>query len=272
MLGSLELSVRRSCSRRPPRPVPPRCSPPCRGSPSWGCSPRRGGCCTAGTSPRPSRCRVRSPRPARVRGRQRARGSVLVDLAEAAVGGRARRQPELAAIGREVALGVGIVVGVDDRHRLARTEIRRQLVRGGESDGPYPPTVAAAFTPPGIVCSTPVVRRSAKHASSPGGGSAQTRAKDAGTGAGRPPAAAALPPKAAAASPHSASKMRTRDACETRPERRDRRDNPFSMVPSLWLPSTGTAAAKAPSCQTRVRISSDEMSRDGAWAVLGSNH
>ncbi len=56
-------------------------------------------------------------RPARVPARV-ARTAVLVDLGEAAVRGGAGGQPELAREGVQVALGVRVVVGVDDRDRL----------------------------------------------------------------------------------------------------------------------------------------------------------
>ena len=58
--------------------------------------------------------------PARVGYGQRGRLAHLVDLGEAAVGGRARRQSELGPVHVEVGLGVRVVEGVDDRDGLAR--------------------------------------------------------------------------------------------------------------------------------------------------------
>src|SRR5581483_5952019 len=73
-------------------------------------------------------------RPARARCRVR-RAAGLVDLAEAAVGGRARRQAVLAREGAEVALDVRVVVRVDDPDRLRVRRVRRQVVAGVEAGG-----------------------------------------------------------------------------------------------------------------------------------------
>ena len=69
--------------------------------------------------------------------RGRSRPAALVDLAEAAVRGRAGRETELAAVGREVGRRARVVVGVDDRDRLAVPAPGRAgrigpLVGGGE--------------------------------------------------------------------------------------------------------------------------------------------
>ncbi len=74
--------------------------------------------------------------PAGIRGGQRARRPVLVDLAEAAVRRRAGRQAELAAVRGQVALRTGIVVGVDDRHRPAGAEARRDVVGAVDAGRP----------------------------------------------------------------------------------------------------------------------------------------
>ena len=81
--------------------------------------------------------------PAGVDRRRVAGAAVLVVLGEAAVGRRARRQPELGAVGSQVGLGVWIVVRVDDRDGLAGPGILRQVgkvvrllqVRGGSGLG-----------------------------------------------------------------------------------------------------------------------------------------
>src|SRR5207248_6584920 len=62
---------------------------------------------------------------------QRRRGPVLVDLAEAAVAAPARRQARLAPVEGEVALGVGVVEGVDDGDGLARPAAGGGQVVGG---------------------------------------------------------------------------------------------------------------------------------------------
>src|SRR5207247_4483696 len=66
--------------------------------------------------------------PPRVAGRI-SRAAVLIDLAEASVGRGARGQPELAAINREIGLGLSIVERVDDRDGLAHAVAG---ARGGE--------------------------------------------------------------------------------------------------------------------------------------------
>src|SRR5438477_164332 len=63
----------------------------------------------------PARCRALRP----TAGRQRQRAAVLVHLPEAAVRGRARRQPVEGAVLREILLGGRVVEGVDDRDGLA---------------------------------------------------------------------------------------------------------------------------------------------------------
>ena len=66
------------------------------------------------------------------------RAPVLVHLAEAAVGRGARRQPELVSVHGEVALGVAIIVGIDDGDGLPGAPGGGELVRGDEVDGVVP--------------------------------------------------------------------------------------------------------------------------------------
>src|SRR5207302_8685888 len=61
--------------------------------------------------------------------------ATLVDFAEAAVGGRARRQPVLGAVNGQVGLGVGVVVGVDDGDGLGGGRRARESVGAAEVGG-----------------------------------------------------------------------------------------------------------------------------------------
>ncbi len=89
---------RRSCWRRTSRPARPPCSTAVpRLADGWPRSPRPAGCGSSGRSPRPCRGRARS-RPAQpVSGAGQGGAAGLVDLAEAAVRGGARRQAVLAS-------------------------------------------------------------------------------------------------------------------------------------------------------------------------------
>src|SRR6476620_542390 len=125
------------------------------------------------------------------------------------------------------------------------------------SEGPYPLTATAGFTPSGTAATTPVVLRSAKHANSPGSGSAQVRTNSPiGTGSCGP--AAAPPP---ASEPASAQSATTISACSgrSRPdERRHRRENPlvinvpfwlverFASRPQTWMPNTVVGRFRLP--------------------------
>src|SRR6201999_688016 len=68
--------------------------------------------------------------PAVVAGRQRAGGALLVYLLEAAVRGRAGWQSVRAAELRQIRRRLRVVVGVDDRHRLAAGQEPAELVGG----------------------------------------------------------------------------------------------------------------------------------------------
>jgi hypothetical protein len=61
-------------------------------------------------------------------GRRIVRAARLVDLLEAPVGRGACGEVELAPVGREIALGVRVVLGVDDRDRHAGAPRRREVV------------------------------------------------------------------------------------------------------------------------------------------------
>src|SRR5580765_5564993 len=92
------------------------------------CWPRPARSCRRGRWMIPRRDRADFQAPSRVRRWQRGCVALLIYLGETAVGAGTRWQAVLLAEDRQISLGVGVIVGVDNRHRVSLSRCGREVI------------------------------------------------------------------------------------------------------------------------------------------------